>query len=72
MEIPPALESALIPLVMLLTYKKILEDQIYEEIYPEHRIIRNNTMHFIIQKGKQCSLASSRGQPLIELGLIIE
>jgi len=37
MEIPQALESALIPFVVLLTYKKITKYQICEEIYPEHR-----------------------------------
>ena len=50
MEIPPALESALIPFVMLLTYKMIKEYQIYVEIYPEHRTVRNNSKYFIIQK----------------------
>jgi len=70
MEIPPTLESSLIPLVMLLTCEKIPEYQICEEIYQEHRTIRNNSMYFIIQKGKQCSLASSRGKPPIELGSI--
>lgn len=56
--------------VMLLTCEKILEYQIYEEIYPEHKTIRNKNMYFIIQKGKQCSLASLTGQPPIELGSI--
>ena len=50
MEIPPTLESALIPLVMLLTYKTIPEYQLCEEIYPKHRIMRNNNKYFIIQK----------------------
>jgi len=53
---------------MLLTYEKILEYQIWEEIYLEHRTIRNNSMYFIIQKGKKYSLASLRGQTPIELG----
>ena len=52
MEIPPALQSALIPLVMLLTYEKIPEYQISGKIYSEHRTKRNNNMYFIIQKGK--------------------
>jgi len=38
--------------VMLLTCEKIPEYQICEEIYPEHRIIRNNSKYFIIQKRK--------------------
>lgn len=50
MEIPPALERALIPLVMLLTYKTMPNYRIWEEIYPEHRIVRNNSKYFIIQK----------------------
>jgi len=50
MEIPPALERALIPLVKLLTCKTIPEYRICEEIYPEHRIVRNNSKYFIIQK----------------------
>ena len=50
MEIPLALESALIPLVMLLTCKTIQQYQICAEIYPEHRIVRNNRRYFIIQK----------------------
>jgi len=37
-------------IVMLLTCKTILEYQICEEIYPEHRIVRNNIKYFIIQK----------------------
>ena len=36
--------------VMLLTCKRILEYQICEEIYPEHRAMRNNSKYFIIQK----------------------
>jgi len=48
MEIPPARESAMIPLVMLLNCKKIPEYQICEEIYPEHRTIINNNKYFII------------------------
>jgi len=55
---------------MILTYEKIIEYQICEEIYPEHKTIRNNSIYFIIQEGKQCSLASSRGQPPIDLGSI--
>ena len=58
------------PFVMLLTYEKIPKYQIDEEIYPEHKIIRNNIMYFIIQKGKKCSLSSLRGKPPIELGSI--
>ena len=50
MKIPPALESALIPLVMLLTCKKIPKYRICEERYPEHRIVRDNNKYFIIQK----------------------
>jgi len=50
MEIPPALKSALIPLVMLLTCKTIPKYQICEEIYPEHRTMRNINKYFIIQK----------------------
>ena len=50
MAIPPALESALIPLVMLLTCKKIPKYRICEERYPEHRIVRDKNKYFIIQK----------------------
>ena len=35
---------------MLLTCEKIPEYQICEEIYPEHRTMRNNNKYFIIQK----------------------
>ena len=50
--------------VMILTCEKIPEYKICEEIYQKHRTIRNNNKYFIIQKGKQCSLASSRGKGL--------
>jgi len=56
--------------VMLLTCEKIPEYQTCEEIYLEHKTIRKNIKYFIVQKRKQCSLASSRGQPPIELGSI--
>ena len=50
MEMSVALESAMIPLVMLLTCKKIPKYRICEERYPEHRIVRDNNKYFIIQK----------------------
>jgi len=36
--------------VMLLTCKKIPKYRICEERYPEHRIVRDNSKYFIIQK----------------------
>jgi len=51
MEIPKALESALIPLVMLLTYKKMKKYQIYEETQPKtQKKMRNNNIYFIVHR----------------------
>ena len=65
-----ALESALIPLVMLLNLQSNTEQRICEKntqnteyakkIYPEHRIA------MILLLREKCSQASSRGQPPIE------
>ena len=65
-----ALESALIPLVMLLTCKAIPKHRICEKRYQEHRIcediIPRTQRAMILLFREKCSQASSRGQPPIE------
>lgn len=48
MEIPPTLENALTPLVMLLTCKKMPKYKKYEEIQPRTQNNTRKKKHFII------------------------